>query len=55
MPIIRVVIDSEDKEWLAAVAASQGLSLSSFVRSAAIKQAHTVLGPPRVVVPVITK
>lgn len=49
MPQITMRISADDKKWLADVAASQGVSLSQFLRHAAVTQAHRVLGPPKIV------
>jgi uncharacterized protein (DUF1778 family) len=49
MPMINIRISQEEKERLTEVAEAMGLSLSAFLRQAAVRQAHRVLGPPKVV------
>lgn len=48
MPTINIRVPKAEKERLAAVAAEAGMSLSAFLRHAAITQAHRVLGPPKI-------
>lgn len=49
MAVINIRINFEEKKRLAEAAALEGVSLSAFLRAAAIKRAHQVLGPPRLV------
>lgn len=53
--MVHIRISSAEKQALARVAKSAGLSLSAFLRSAAIKEAHRVLGPPRLLKDLIKK
>jgi len=54
MPTINIRITKSDKEWLSKIAEIAGLSLSAFLRMAAVKEAHRVLGPPKLVRPTKT-
>lgn len=49
--MIGIRISKADKKYLAEVAALKGVSLSQFLRSSAVIEAHKVLGPPRLVAP----
>lgn len=46
---INIRVSQQEKAELQQVAANNGLSLSAFLRSAAIREACRVLGPPAVV------
>ena len=49
MPVINIRISADEKKRLAEIAAAQGMSLSAFLREAAIKKAYEILGPPTLV------
>jgi uncharacterized protein (DUF1778 family) len=49
MTMIIIRVSTEEKKRLAQIAADNGMSLSAFLRAAAIKRAHQVLGPPKLV------
>lgn len=49
MTVINLRISKADKEHLTKVAQAAGLSLSAFLRMAAVKEAYRVLGPPKLV------
>ena len=46
---INIRITIAEKKWLIEIAKAAGMSLSAFLRMAAIKEAHKILGPPKVV------
>jgi uncharacterized protein (DUF1778 family) len=48
---ISLKISGEDRQWLANAAEIAGKSLSDFMIHAAVKEAHRVLGPPKLVMP----
>lgn len=49
MRIMSLRISGEDRQWIAKAAELAGKSLADFIVHAAIKEAHRVYGPPKVV------
>lgn len=47
---INIRISKKEKASLMTVAEVAGLSLSSFLRSAAVREAYRVIGPPKLIV-----